>query len=168
MALDPLTMLTITIALALAAALYLAIEWQTVREPSLLFWSAAFALISVGSTLALLRGSGLLLIGIWFANGLLITAHWLFLVGVARFTETRLSRAWCLMVVAWFAMLLLPEGPQWSKVMLLVNSLSVALTALWASWLLRPKVNPWVPVPRSYASCCSATVCSISPRPSRC
>ncbi|UCJ16031.1 GGDEF domain-containing protein [Pseudomonas sp. MM211] len=139
MALDPLTMLTITIALALAAALYLAIEWQTVREPSLLFWSAAFALISVGSTLALLRGSGLLLIGIWFANGLLITAHWLFLVGVARFTETRLSRAWCLMVVAWFAMLLLPEGPQWSKVMLLVNSLSVALTALWASWLLRPQ-----------------------------
>ncbi|MCW2293370.1 diguanylate cyclase (GGDEF)-like protein [Pseudomonas sp. BIGb0408] len=132
-------MLTITIALALAAALYLAIEWQTVREPSLLFWSAGFALISVGSTLALLRSSGLLLVGIWFANGLLITAHWLFLVGVARFTETRLSRAWYLMVVVWFAMLLLPEGPLWSKVMLLVNSLLVALTALWASWLLRPQ-----------------------------
>ncbi|KIQ04353.1 MULTISPECIES: GGDEF domain-containing protein [Pseudomonas] len=139
MAFDPLTMLTITIALALAAALYLAIEWQTVREPSLLFWSAGFALISVGSTLALLRSSGLLLVGIWFANGLLITAHWLFLVGVARFTETRLSRAWYLMVVVWFAMLLLPEGPLWSKVMLLVNSLLVALTALWASWLLRPQ-----------------------------
>ncbi len=139
MAFDPLTMLTITIALALAAALYLAIEWQTVREPSLLFWSAGFALISVGSTLALLRSSGLLLVGIWFANGLLITAHWLFLVGVARFTETRLSRAWYLMVGIWFAMLLLPEGPLWSKVMLLVNSLLVALTALWASWLLRPQ-----------------------------
>lgn len=139
MAFDPLTMLTITIALAFAAALYLAIEWQTVREHSLLFWSAGFALISVGCTLALLRSSGLLLVGIWFANGLLITAHWLFLVGVARFTETRLSRAWYLMVVVWFAMLLLPEGPQWSKVMLLVNSLLVALTALWASWLLRPR-----------------------------
>ncbi|SDI96450.1 diguanylate cyclase (GGDEF) domain-containing protein [Pseudomonas flavescens] len=139
MAFGPLTMLTITIALALAAALYLAIEWQTVREPSLLFWSAGFALISVGSTLALLRSSGLLLVGIWFANGLLITAHWLFLVGVARFTETRLSRAWYLMLVVWFAMLLLPEGPQWSKVMLLVNSLLVALTTLWASWLLRPQ-----------------------------
>ena len=73
MAFDPLTMLTITIALALAASLYLAIEWQTVREPSLLYWSAGFALISVGCILALLRSSGLLLVGIWFANGLLIS-----------------------------------------------------------------------------------------------
>lgn len=141
MALDPLTMLTITIALALAAALYLAIEWHTVREPSLLLWSAGFALISIGSTLALLRGSGLLLVGIWFANGLLITAHWLFLLGVARFTETRLSAAWYLIFVAWSATLLLPEGPAWSKVMLLTNSLLVALVTLRASLLLRPLGN---------------------------
>lgn len=94
MSLDPTTMLTLTIALAAAAALYLAIEWRSVREPSLLFWSSGFATISIGSTLALLRGSGFLLIGIWFANGLLVTAHWLFLMGVARFTETRLSRIW--------------------------------------------------------------------------
>jgi len=138
MALDPSTMLTITIALALAAALYLAIEWQTARESPLLFWSAGFALISIGCTLALLRNSGLLLVGIWFANGLLITAHWLFLLGVARFTEARLSRAWYLIFVAWAAMLLLPEGPAWSKVMLLVNSLLVALVTLRASQLLRP------------------------------
>lgn len=81
MALDPPTMLTISIALAAAAALYLAIEWRSVREPSLLFWSAGFATITIGSTLALLRGIGLLLIGIWFANGLLVVAHWFFLVG---------------------------------------------------------------------------------------
>jgi hypothetical protein len=79
MALDPITLLTMTIALAAAAALYLAVEWRTVRGPSLLFWSTGFAIISVGSTLALLRSSGILLIGIWFANGLLVTAHWLFL-----------------------------------------------------------------------------------------
>lgn len=63
--------------LTAAAALYLAVEWRSVREPSLLFWSAGFATISIGTTLALLRSSGLLLIGIWFANGLLVTAHWL-------------------------------------------------------------------------------------------
>ncbi|OLU13517.1 MULTISPECIES: GGDEF domain-containing protein [unclassified Pseudomonas] len=139
MAFDPLTILTITIALALAAALYMAIEWQTVREPSLLFWSAGFALISVGCTLALLRSSGLLLIGIWFANGLLITSHWLFFAGVARFTETRLSLAWVLVAVVWFAMLLLPEGPEWSKIMLVVNSLLIALITIRASFLLRPR-----------------------------
>ncbi|GLO46107.1 GGDEF domain-containing protein [Pseudomonas putida] len=131
-------MLTISIALAAAAALYLAIEWRSVREPSLLFWSAGFATITMGSTLALLRGIGLMLIGIWFANGLLVVAHWFFLVGVLRFTQVRLSRIWLSVVLVWFALLLLPVGPQWSKVMLMVNSLLVALLTLKASWLLRP------------------------------
>jgi len=138
MALDPPTMLTITIALAAAAALYLAIEWRSVREPSLLLWSAGFATITIGSTLALLRGIGLLLIGIWFANGLLVVAHGFFLLGVLRFTQHRLSRAWLLMVGVWFALLLLPAGPEWSKVMLMVNSLLVALLTLKASFLLKP------------------------------
>ncbi|BAN47960.1 putative GGDEF domain protein [Metapseudomonas resinovorans NBRC 106553] len=131
-------MLTLSVALAAAAALYLAVEWGSIREPSLLFWSAGFATISVGSTLALLRSNGYLLIGIWFANGLLVLAHWLFLLGVARFTGTRLSRAWYLIFVAWTALLLLPEGPLWSKLMFLANSLLVALLALRASALLRP------------------------------
>lgn len=138
MALDPPTMLTISIALAAAAALYLAIEWRSVREPPLLFWSAGFATIAVGSTLALLRGIGLLLIGIWFANGLLVVAHGLFLVGVLRFTQVRLSPRWLLLVPLWFALLLLPVGPQWSNVMLMANSLLVALLTLKASLLLRP------------------------------
>ncbi|MDN7141964.1 GGDEF domain-containing protein [Pseudomonas sp. JQ170] len=138
MTLDPSTLLTLSVALAAAAALYLAIEWRSIREPSLLFWSAGFATIAVGSTLALLRGSGLLFIGIWFANGLLVTAHWLFLLGVARFTQTRLSPAWYLIFVAWLALLLLPGEQPWSKVTLLVNSLLVAVLALRASFLLRP------------------------------
>ena len=138
MALDPLTLLTLSIALAAAAALYLAIEWRSVREPSLLCWSAGFATISVGSTLALLRSSGLLLIGIWFANGLLVVAHWLFLLGVARFTQARLSRGWYLTFVIWPALLLIPSEPSWSRIMLLANSLLVAVLTLKASWLLRP------------------------------
>jgi diguanylate cyclase (GGDEF)-like protein len=138
MALDPPTMLTLSIALSAAAALYLAVEWRSVRETSLLFWSAGFATISVGSTLALLRSGGLLLIGIWFANGLLVLAHWFFLLGVARFTKARLSRAWYLIFVAWLALLLLPDEPSWSKLMLLANSLLVALLSLRASFLLRP------------------------------
>jgi diguanylate cyclase (GGDEF)-like protein len=131
-------MLTISIALAAAAALYLAIEWRSVREPSLLFWSAGFATITVGCTLALLRGIGLLFIGIWFANGLLVVAHTFFLMGVLRFTKNRLSPAWLLIAVVWFALLLLPAGPQWSKVMMMANSLLVALLTLKASFLLRP------------------------------
>ena len=138
MNLDPTTMLTLSIALAAAAALYLAVEWRSVRETSLLFWSAGFATISIGCILALLRNSGLVLIGVWFANGLLVTAHWLFLLGVARFTQTRLSPAWYLIFVAWLGMLLVPNDTAWSKLMLVSNSLLVALCTLRASFLLRP------------------------------
>lgn len=138
MALDPVTMLVLSLALAASAALHLAIEWRSVRAPALLFWSAGFATIFLGCGLSLLRTSGILILGIWFANGLLIFAHWLFLFGVARFTDTRLSRGWYLIVPFWVALLLLPEGPQWSKTMLLVNSLLVAALALRASLLLQP------------------------------
>ncbi|NNJ15150.1 GGDEF domain-containing protein [Pseudomonas putida CSV86] len=138
MALDPPTMLVLTVVLAATAALYLAIEWGSVRENSLLFWSAGFATITIGSTLALMRSNGLLVLGIWFANGLLVTAHWLFLLGVARFTETRLSRAWYLIFVLWGALLLLPEDQWWSKVMTFFNAGLVGVLALRASALLRP------------------------------
>ncbi|MDD1965859.1 GGDEF domain-containing protein [Pseudomonas putida] len=138
MALDPTTMLTLSIALAAAASLYLAIEWSNVREPSLVFWSAGFATISIGCILALLRNSGIVVIGVWFANGLLIMAHWLFLVGVARFTAARLSRGWLLIIPIWLAMLFLPAEPWWSKVMLGIQSLIITVLTLRASFLLRP------------------------------
>lgn len=138
MTLDPPTILALTVALAAAAALYLLVEWRSVREPSLLLWSSGFATITIGSLLALLRINGFLVIGIWFANGLLVTAHFLFLLGVARFTQVRVSRAWALMPVIWFAMLALPTDQSWSKAMLAVQSLLVALPTLRASFLLQP------------------------------
>ncbi|MGY2397800.1 GGDEF domain-containing protein [Pseudomonas sp. SDO5271_S396] len=138
MTLDPPTILALTVALAAAAALYLAVEWRSVRERSLLYWATGFAIISIGSTLALLRLNGFLMIGIWFANGLLVTAHFLFLLGVARFTQVRLSLLWLLMLVIWLGMLMLPADPSWSKAMMAVQSLLVALPTLRASFLLRP------------------------------
>jgi diguanylate cyclase (GGDEF)-like protein len=138
MALDPVTLLVLTTALAAASALYLAAEWRSVGGRSLLPWSAGFAIIAVGSTLALLRSSGHVLVGIWLPNGTLIAAHWLFLAGVARFTRARLSRAWWLVAVVWLAMLLLPDGSWWSKTMLGIQSLLIAGITLRASRLLRP------------------------------
>lgn len=138
MTLDPPTILALSVALAAAAALYLAVEWRSVREASLLFWSAGFATISIGSTLALLRINGFTMIGIWFANGLLVTAHFMFLLGVARFTQVRLSRLWLMMLAAWLGMLVLPAELPWSKAMLAVQSLLVAVPTLRASFLLRP------------------------------
>lgn len=138
MVLDPFTLLVLSAAMAAASALYLAAEWSSVRERSLLLWSAGFAIIAVGSVLALLRSSGHVLFGIWFPNGLLISAHWLFLVGVAGFTRTRLPRTWWLLAVVWLAMLFLPDGPWWSKTMLGIQSLMIAIITLRAGLLLRP------------------------------
>ncbi len=138
MVLDPFTLLVLTAAMAAASALYLTAEWSSVRERSLLLWSAGFAIIAVGSVLALLRSSGYVLVGIWFPNGMLIVAHWLFLAGVARFTRTRLPRAWWLLAVIWLAMLFLPDGPWWSKAMLGIQSLLIAVITLRAALLLRP------------------------------
>lgn len=137
MALDAPTMLTLTIALAAAAAGYLAIEWRSVRESALLYWCTGFALICVGSTLALLRSQGLLLVGIWFANGLLIFVHGLFLLGVARFTGRRLSLGWWAIAALWLGLLLLPNEPWWSKVMLVVQSFLIGVLAIRASLMLR-------------------------------
>jgi len=138
MVLDPFTLLVLTSAMAAASALYLAAEWSSVRERSLLLWSAGFAIIAVGCVLALLRSSGHVLFGIWFPNGLLIAAHWLFLAGVAGFVRARLPRAWWMLAAVWLAMLFLPDGPWWSKAMLGIQSLLIAVTTLRAGLLLRP------------------------------
>jgi diguanylate cyclase (GGDEF)-like protein len=138
MTFDPVTILILSSALAAAATLYLAVEWFSVREASLLFWSAGFAIISAGSALALLRSSGFLLVGIWFANGGLIVAHWLFLAGVSRLMHIRLARVWYLIILVWLAMLVWPHALGWSKVMLCIQSLLIAGMTLHASLLLRP------------------------------
>lgn len=138
MVLDPFTLLVLSTAMAAASALYMAAEWSSVRERSLLLWSTGFAIVAVGSVLALLRSRGHVLVGIWFPNGLLIAAHWLFLAGVAAFTRARLPRAWWLLAVVWLAMLFLPDRPWWSKAMLGTQSLLIAFITLRASLLLRP------------------------------
>ena len=138
MALDPFTLLVLTTAMAAASAMYLAAEWRSVRERSLLLWSAGFAIIAVGCMLALVRSNGHVLVGIWFPNGLLIAAHWLFLAGVAAFMRARLSCAWWLLPLAWVAMLFLPDEPWWSKAMLGIQSLLIASITLRAGLLLRP------------------------------
>jgi diguanylate cyclase (GGDEF)-like protein len=84
-----------------------------------------------------LRSQGLLLVGIWFANGLLIFVHGLFLLGVARFTGRRLSLGWWAIAAVWLGLLLLPNEAWWSKVMLVVQSFLIGVLAIRASLMLR-------------------------------
>ncbi|MCS2609116.1 GGDEF domain-containing protein [Halomonas dongshanensis] len=137
MAFDPATMLSLTLAIAAAAALYLLLEWRSVKEFALLYWAAGFATVFVGSSLSLLRASGHLFIGIWLANGLLVLAHWLFLLGVIRFVGERLPTLWWCWIALWCAMLALPFDPAGTKIYLIVNSLIVGLLSLRASAALK-------------------------------
>ncbi|MBZ5486417.1 GGDEF domain-containing protein [Halomonas aquamarina] len=137
MAFDPPTLLTLTIAIAAAAAMYLLIEWRSARDSALPCWAAGFATITIGSSLSLLRAYGYFTVGIWLANGLLIFAHWMFLLGVIRFVGGQASRSWALLPLVWSLLLLLPEGPESSRLYLIVNSLLVGAVSLRASALLR-------------------------------
>lgn len=138
MAFDAPTILTLTVAIAAAAALYMLIEWRIVRDPALLLWGAGFASVALGSALATLRSDGLWLIGIWFADGLLVLAHWFFLRGVARFAGARLSATWWLVFIAWLGLLVAPGSLPWFKLVLLTNSVLVAILTLRAAWLMWP------------------------------
>ena len=55
MPIDAVTMLLMTQAIALVAALVLAAEWRLAKVRSLAWWSAGFATIVVGSGMSVLR-----------------------------------------------------------------------------------------------------------------
>lgn len=137
MAFDPRTILTINVALALAAALYLLLEWRSARERALVYWSAGFLLVVIGSSLSLLRSYGFYFVGVWFANGLLVLAHACFMLGVARFVNHAPSRLWWLLVPAWCALLPFSEWVLSSRLYMVVNSLFVGTLAIYAGQLLK-------------------------------
>jgi diguanylate cyclase (GGDEF)-like protein len=138
---DVVTMLFMSLVAAAAAAGFLAFEWWTLRNRVLLFWSAGFAVIVLGSSLSLLRAYSFL-VGVWFANGLLVVAHLLFLFGVARFTGRRVAPLWWGLLLPWAGLLLLPEGIDPTPVFAVTNSALVALVALRAAHGLLSRAGP--------------------------
>ena len=61
MALDPFTLLVLTSAMAAASALYLAAEWRSVRERSLLLWSTGRPLsASLAGATVLILGAAII------------------------------------------------------------------------------------------------------------
>ncbi|KQO92374.1 diguanylate cyclase [Methylobacterium sp. Leaf90] len=132
---DVVTMLVMSLAAAAAAAGFLAVEWRILRNPALLLWSAGFATIVLGCSLSPVRAASFL-VGVWFANGLLVVAHLLFLFGTARFTRRRIAPLWWGLLLAWAGLLLLPAGIDPTPAFAMTNSGLVALAALRAAHLL--------------------------------
>ncbi|MEH3116174.1 MAG: hypothetical protein PGN25_00730 [Methylorubrum populi] len=126
---DVVTMLLMSLAAAAVAAGFLAVEWRTLRNPALLLWSAGFAVIVLGSALSLSRAASFLA-GVWFANGLLVVAHLLFLAGTARFTGRRIAPLWWGLLLPWAGLLLLPKGIDPTPVFAMTNAALVAAVAL--------------------------------------
>ncbi|KQQ14109.1 diguanylate cyclase [Methylobacterium sp. Leaf123] len=137
---DVVTMLVMSLAAAAAAAGFLAVEWRILRNPALLLWSAGFAAIVLGCSLSPVRATSFL-VGVWFANGLLVVAHLLFLFGAARFTGRRIGRLWWGLLPAWAGLLLLPAGIDPTPAFAMTNAGLVALAALRAAHLLLSRVG---------------------------
>ncbi|MPS70153.1 MAG: GGDEF domain-containing protein [Novosphingobium sp.] len=133
---DPRTMLFMSNAIAFVASAFLMLEWHLLRERSLAYWSAGFGAIVAGCTITPLREQGFFIAGIWVANGLLVVAHIAFLFGTSAFAGKRPPKAWTCVLIAWLAMLAVPEGPARTQVLALTNSLIVALLSLKCADLL--------------------------------
>ncbi|MDV2982679.1 UNVERIFIED_CONTAM: GGDEF domain-containing protein [Methylobacteriaceae bacterium AG10] len=132
---DVVTMLLMSLAAAAAAAGFLLFEWRILRSGALLLWSAGFSTIVVGCGLSPLRSASFLL-GVWFANGLLVVAHLAFLYGTARFTGRRIGPLWWGLLLPWAGLLLLPPGLDPTPAFAMTNSALVAVAAVKAAHLL--------------------------------
>lgn len=142
MPIDAPTTMFLTLAISAIAAGYLALEWRALRDPALLRWSGGFATVALGCALVGLRAEGSFLIGIWVANGLLVTAHLFFLHGAGRFAGQPIARGWMLALPIWAALLLLPADPTRALVFGVVNAGLVAVLALaTAATLLRASIR---------------------------
>ncbi len=129
MPIDALTMLFMTLGIAAVAAVFLAVEWRALRNPALLFWSAGFATIVLGCSISPLRATSFLL-GVWFANGLLVCAHLLFLAGATRFAGRRTGPLPWALLLPWGALLLLPETIDRTPAFAVANAGLVATASL--------------------------------------
>jgi diguanylate cyclase len=135
MALDAQTLLLTTQAIALSVSAYLAIEWCSLRDRSLLYWAGGFAGLVVGCGLSPLREHSFFF-GIWVANGLLVLAHLFFLVGVKHYLGRRLSRRWFLLPVPWALLLLMPDSADRNTAFAVLNALLVAMLTMRAARML--------------------------------
>ncbi|WP_336959100.1 GGDEF domain-containing protein [Sphingobium aquiterrae] len=137
MVINALTMLLLTLGIAVIAAGFLAFEWRVVQDRALLFWSAGFASVAVGCAISPLRLNVSFLWGVWVANGLLIAAHLLFLQGIARFVGRRLPHGWLVPLMVWPLALLMPIGGDRMLAFLALNSVLVSVLTLKGAQLLR-------------------------------
>lgn len=99
MAADAQTLLLVSMGIALVAAAFLLVEWQSLKERFLLNFALGFLCITVGCALAPLRQSGFVLVGIWLSNSMVPLAHLFFLYGAARLCDHTLARSWPLILL---------------------------------------------------------------------
>jgi diguanylate cyclase (GGDEF)-like protein len=131
-----ITMLMLSLGIAMIAAGFLAFEWRVLQDNALLFWSAGFAAITVGCSLTPLRLGGAFLLGVWVANGLLVVAHVCFLHGAARFVGRRISNGWLVPLIVWPLLLLAPAEGDRTQMFVTANSILVGIYALKSAQLL--------------------------------
>lgn len=130
MTVDPFTMLILTMGIAFITACFLAVECRALKDASLGWWSAGFASIALGCSLSPLRESYSVLIGLWFANGLLIAAHLCFLHGAGAFVGRRIDPLWWSVFLPWTAMLVVPDTQIRMDALAAFNAAAVAILAL--------------------------------------
>lgn len=107
MGIDAKTLMLMSLAIAAIAGVALLAEGRATRERAQSIWGLGFLAVALGCALTPLRDGISFQLGVWLADGLLVVAHILFLLGNARFVGRPLPvGAWAVLLlwlplVAW-------------------------------------------------------------------
>lgn len=136
MGIDAKTLMLTSLAIAVIAGIVLLAESRATRARAQWLWGLGFLTIALGCALTPLRSGISFWFGVWFADGLLIVAHLLFLFGNARFVGRPVpSLTWAALLL-WLPLAGWPADAHRTLVFALVNAGSVGALALASSALL--------------------------------
>lgn len=130
MGIDAKTMILISLAIALIAGVSLMVESRATRERAQWLWGLGFLAITAGCGLTPLRNGISFQMGVWLADGLLITAHVLFLMGSAHYVRRPMPRLAWVVPLSWLPLAAWPADESQTLVFAVVNAALVAALAL--------------------------------------
>src|ERR1700754_580580 len=127
---DAKTLMLMSLAIALIAGLALLAEGRATRERAQSIWGLGFLAIVLGCAMTPLRNGISFQLGVWFADGLLVAAHILFLLGSMRFVGRPSPLGVWVILGLWLPLVAWPADASRTTVFALVNAGLVAGLAL--------------------------------------
>jgi len=133
---DAKTLMLMSLAIALIAGIALLGEGRATRERAQSIWGLGFLTIVLGCAMTPLRNGISFELGVWFADGLLVVAHILFLLGSVRFVGRPSPLGVWAVLGLWLPLVAWPADASRTTAFALVNAGLVAGLSLGSAGML--------------------------------